>query len=397
MEELFSISRKKINEVPLTFSRYLFRKIDVQRQLIGIKGARGSGKTTLLLQLLKIISEKSPEDVLYLSLDNLYFSNNSLFDLAGYFYKIGGKYLYLDEVHKYKNWAQEIKNIYDSYSDIHIVFTGSSALEIDKGMYDLSRRALMFTLYGLSFREFLSLKYQIILPVFSLNEVMNNHIAIAKQILDKIKPFKYFYEYLSEGYYPFFVVEKEYYLQQLQQTINMVIETDLPAIYNIEYSSTLKLKKLLYLIGGIVPYIPNIKKLSEQIGTTRDTLLRYLHLLHNAHIVRWLSSNASGINFMNKPEKLYLQNTNIAYSLRRNMNIGNLRETFFLNQLSVNHIVTYPQKGDFMIDEKYLFEIGGKNKSNKQISRIKNAYIAADEIEYGFNNKIPLWIFGFLY
>ncbi len=397
MEELFNISRKKISEAPTLFKRYLLSEIDTERQLTGIRGARGCGKTTLLLQLLKPIAKKHPNEVLYVSLDNLYFSTNSLFELAGYFSKIGGKYLYLDEVHKYRNWSQEIKNIYDSYSELQIIFTGSSALEIDKAKYDLSRRALMFTLYGLSFREFLELKYQIALPSFPLEDIINRHELIAGEILNKIKPFKHFYEYLKEGYYPFFVKEKNFYLQQLQETVNIVIETDLTAIYNIDYNSTLKLKKLLYLIGRMVPYIPNIKKLSEQVGTTRDTLLRFLHLLHNAHILRWLSSNANGINFMNKPEKLYLQNTNIAFALQNKMNSGTLRETFFLNQISQNHKVTYPKQGDFMVDEKYLFEIGGKSKDYKQIAGIENSYIAADDIEYGFGNKIPLWLFGFLY
>jgi len=397
MDELLNISNKKIAEVSMVFTRFMLDEIDTDKQLMGIKGARGSGKTTLLLQLLKQKSRKLPKEVLYVSLDNLYFSNHSLYGLASIFTKLGGKYLYIDEVHKYPNWSQEIKNIYDSYSELKVVFTSSSALEIDKGKYDLSRRALMFDLPGLSFREFLKLKYKIALPVFSLEDIIHHHQDIVRPIIKEIKPFQYFNEYLQKGYYPFFMKEDKFYLQQLQATVSLVIESDLPAIYNIDYSSTLKLKKLLYILGGLVPYIPNVKKLAEQIGTTRDTLLRFLYFLHNAHILRWLGSDSLGINFMNKPEKLYLNNTNIGFSMRSEMNKGMLRETFFLNQLSQNHRIIYPPKGDFLVDEKFLFEIGGKGKDYKQIADIENSYIAADDIEYGYGNKIPLWLFGFMY
>jgi len=394
MEDLINISKRKINNVATEFSRYLFTIIDTERQLTGIKGARGSGKTTLLLQLLK---NKDESEVLYISLDNLYFTTHKLFDLASEVAKKGIIYLYIDEVHKYPNWSQEIKNIYDSFEDLKIIFTSSSALEINKGKYDLSRRALIFELSGLSFREFLELKYKIKLPVSELKNIITNHETIANTYLKDFKPFKYFHEYLKVGYYPFFINEKEFYHQQLKETINLVLETDLPAIYNLDFNSVLKLKKLIYIIGAMVPYTPNINKLARQVGTTRDSLLKYLHLLHNAHILKWLSSDAFGINFMNKPDKLYLENTNISYALYNTINTGTQRETFFLNQLSVKHKITYPKKGDFMVDDTYLFEVGGKNKTQKQIAGITNAFVVADDIEYGFNNKIPLWLFGFLY
>ncbi len=394
MNELINISRKKIDGVSSNFKRYLFHKIDVSRQLIGIKGARGSGKTTLLLQILK---EFDAAEVLYVSLDNLYFTNNSLFDLASTFSKRGGKYLYIDEVHKYPNWSQEIKNIYDSFEELHIVFTSSSALEINKGKYDLSRRAIIFELSGLSFREFLELTYHIDFQTVSLTEIIENHEKIVAEILKKTKPLKYFHEYLERGYYPYFIKEGDYYHQQLAETINVVLETDLPAIYNIDYNSVLKLKRLLFLVGSMVPYIPNLNNLAMQVGTTRDSLLKYLHLLHNAHILTWLSSDAAGINFMNKPEKLFLNNTNIAYALSNHANIGTLRETFFLNQVLVNHHATFPKQGDFLIDNTYLFEIGGKNKTKKQITGIENSFLVLDDIEFGYENKLPLWLFGFMY
>ncbi len=394
MNELINFSRKKIASTSDVFKRYLYGNIDTERQLIGIKGARGCGKTTLLLQLLK---GKDKSEVLYVSLDNLFFTDNSLYDLASMFSKRGGKYLYVDEVHKYPNWSQEIKNIYDSIEDLRVIFTSSSALEINKGKYDLSRRSIIFDLVGLSFREFLEFKYSIELPIVSFGDIISKHEDIVVPYLNKFKPLKYFSEYLEGGYYPFFKKEGKFYHQQLAQTINVVIETDLPAIYNVDYNTVLKLKKILFLLGGMVPYIPNLNKLAQQAGTTRDSLLKYLHLLHNAHILKWISRDSYGINFMNKPEKLYLDNTNIAYALANNTDLGTLRETFFLNQVSAVNSVTYPKTGDFFVDGKYLIEVGGKSKNYKQISGINNSYIAADDIENGFGNKIPLWLFGFLY
>ncbi len=331
-------------------------------------------------------------------MDDLYFSTHSLVELAEQFALKGGQYLYLDEVHKYNNWSQELKNIYDSYPELKIIFTSSSALEIHKGSYDLSRRALMFDLPGLSFREFLEFRYNIRIQPVDLSDILFKQDKIASKILLEIKPYEFFEEYLSIGYYPYFKEDEEYYLQRLESVIRLVVETDLPAIYKIDYSSISKLKKLIMIIGGISPYTPNLKKLSEQIGSKRETVLKYLSLLHNAHILRWLSSDTNGINFMNKPDKLYLENTNIAYALSLTTpDIGTLRETFFLNQLSAKHFVSYSKKADFFIDNKYTFEIGGKNKTKKQIQGLDNAYIVKDNIEYGFDNIIPLWLFGFLY
>ena len=395
MEDLINISKKRIEGVPSYFSRFLKSRIDINQRLIGIKGARGTGKTTLLLQLLK---ELPPNKVLFASLDNLWFSNNTLVSLAEAFARTGGKYLYLDEVHKYANWSQELKNIYDAYPELNVVFTSSSALDINTGRYDLSRRALIFELPGLSFREFLEMKYKIKVKPITLEKILFDNHKVVTNILKKLKPYEFFAEYLSYGYYPYFTEGTTYYHQRLMETINIVIETDLPAIFHIEYNSILKIKKLLVIISEIAPYIPNIKKLSVQIGTTRDSLLKFLQLLHNAHIVRWLGSDAFGINFLNKPEKLYLENTNISYTLNKSkINMGTIRETFFLNQLSANHMISYPKKADFLVDNKYTFEIGGKNKGKKQIEGVDNSFIVKDDIEYGYGNIIPLWLFGFLY
>ena len=345
MDELYNISKKRIAGVSMEFKRFLKNKIDVNTQLIGIKGARGTGKTTLLLQLLK---ELPANKVLFASLDDLWFSSNTLVSLARTFALSGGKYLYLDEVHKYANWSQELKNIYDSYPELYVIFTSSSALDINKGKYDLSRRAIIYELPGLSFREFLELKHKIIIEPATIENILFDNHAFISNILKKIKPYEFFDEYLKRGYYPYFTEGTEFYYQRLKETINLVIETDLPAIYHIDYGSILKIKKLLALISEIVPYIPNIKKLSDQIGTTRDSLLKFLQLLHNAHIISWISSDAFGINFLNKPEKLYLENTNISYALNKSkVDVGTIRETFFLNQLLTNHMVSYPKKSRF--------------------------------------------------
>ena len=397
IDRLFDISNKLASNVPVDFERFISKEIDWDYKLIGISGARGSGKTILLLQQMKKMLEKG-KNSLFISLDDIYFTENKLLYFAEEFEKNGGEYLFIDEVHKYKNWSQELKNIYDTALDLKVVFTSSSALEIHKGSHDLSRRALVYNLRGLSFREFLELKYEIkILPV-KLEQILKNLTEKTIEVNNKIKIFPKFNEYLKEGYYPFFKDLKLNYLKQLSTTVNLVIETDLPAIHKIDFNSVVKLKKLVSIIAQIAPYKPNIEKLAQQIETTRPTLLKYLFYLDKAQIIQWLGSDAYGINYLNKPDKIFLGNTNIAYAFSDNKaNTGNIRETFFLNQLSQNHKVAYPKQGDFLVDEKYLFEVGGKNKTQKQIAGIENAYIAAEDIEYGYGNKIPLWLFGFLY
>ncbi len=397
MERLFKISNKLINKTPKTFERYIHNFINWNSQLIGLSGARGSGKTVILLQYANKLSSKKYE-VLYVSLDDVYFSEHKLIYFVEDFINMGGKYLLLDEVHKYPNWSQELKNIYDYYPELKVVFTSSSALEIYKGNYDLSRRAEVYNLPGMSFREFLEIKYKKKLPSYSLTDILDNHMEIANEINTEITVLPMFKEYIEFGYYPFFINTGSNYLKQLSNTINLAIEIDLPAIHNIDYNSILKLKKLVAIMANIVPFKPNIKELSAQISCTRDTLLKYLSYLDKAQVVRWLSSKTMGVNYLNKPYKLYLNNTNLCYALGNlTTNIGNIRETFFINQLSVNHQVSSTKKGDFLINGKMLFEVGGKGKSYKQIADLPNSYIAADNIIEGFKNKIPLWLFGFMY
>ena len=291
IDRLYNISVKLSESVPIDFERFLFKELPWEQKLIGISGARGSGKTVLMLQRLKKLL-KEGKNALFVSLDDIYFSENRLIYFAEEFAKNGGEFLFLDEVHKYKNWSQELKNIYDSINDIKVVFTSSSALEIHKGSHDLSRRALMYNLQGLSFREFLELKYKIVIPSISLDEIIANHYIKEVEVNKEIKVLPYFKEYLETGYYPFFMDTGDNYIRQLQITVNTVLEVDLPAIHNIDFNSIIKLKKLISIISRIVPYKPNIEKLAKQIETTRPTLLKYLYYLDKAQILRWLLISA---------------------------------------------------------------------------------------------------------
>lgn len=397
MERIKQISESRLQRVPLTFFRFLINEINWNDRLIGISGARGTGKTTLLLQFMKTKLPINTE-ALYVSLDDIYFAQTPLVYFAEEFYKKGGDYLFLDEVHKYPNWSQELKNIYDNLPGLKIVFTSSSALDIYKGSHDLSRRAMVYNLPGLSFREFIELKYQISFQSMSLESILETKISAHYNIIEKIKPLKLFGEYLQNGYYPFFMESGDNYISRLINISNQVLENDIPTIFHIDFYSVLKIKKMLAVLSRIVPYKPNIEKLVSQSGTTRDTLLKFLYYLEKAEIVNWLTKDTFGINYLNKPDKLFLNNTNLMYALSDTKpEIGNLRETFFLNQLKVKHKVNYPETSDFLVDEKYLFEIGGQNKKQKQIKGIENSFIAVDGIEFPMGNKIPLWLFGFLY
>jgi predicted AAA+ superfamily ATPase len=397
-ERIVRVSNELINNAPNIFKRYLLDEIDWDYRLIGVFGARGSGKTILLLQEMKRLA-KDKNNSLYVSLDDIHFTNNTLIDFADDFYRNGGKYLFLDEVHKYANWSQEIKNIYDTIPNLKIVFTSSSALEIHKGSHDLSRRAIVYDLPGLSFREYVEFNYKIKLPKLSLGDILNISTFDLGDIHSKIKILPTFKEYLEYGYYPFFKDVKKRYLKQLSTTVNLVIEVDLPAIHKIDFNSVIKLKKLLSIISTIVPYTPNIESLAKEVETTRPTLLKYLHFLDKAQIIKILNKEGKGLNTMTKPDKLYLNNTNLSNAFgEENVNVGTIRETFFLNQLSVLHEVNFPKnKGDFIVDGKYTFEVGGKSKTRKQIIDIENSYIVSDNIDYRVENKIPIWLFGLMY
>lgn len=397
MQSLISTSDRLVQVANCAFTRYLYGNIAWNNRLIGIVGAKGTGKTTLMLQYIK---QNFPDSnkALYTSLDNIWFVQHSLLELADTFHSYGGTHLFLDEVHRYSDWAREIKNIYDSYPALHIVFTGSSMLEIFQASVDLSRRAISYELKGLSLREFLKFDGKIDLPVFPLDEILKNHRTIANNIVTQIKILPQFKNYLEYGYYPYYQEDMPTYPVRVAKSINKTFDEDLPAIEPVEYATIAKLKKLLAVIAGMVPFQPNIASLSGNVEINRNILVKYLYLLDKAGLINCISDDKISLEKLSKPDKIYLENTNIISALAvGNQNTGNVRETFFANQLRTKHTVNTASNGDFTIDRKFVFEIGGKNKSNSQIKNIENSYIAADDMETGFANKIPLWLFGFLY
>ncbi len=398
MEKLYQYSSLQINAINTTFKRYLWNHINWDNRLIFITGARGVGKTTFLLQYIKENLMDKPDEVIYVSLDDLYFSRKNIVDFAEDFVKRGGKYLFIDEIHKYKNWSQEIKNIYDYFNELQIVVTGSSALNIFKGKADLSRRAISYKMKGLSFREYIEFKHNHHFRPIALEEILFNAPTHISNIQDQIKPIKLFEDYIKTGYYPFFIEGETDFYQRLKQTVNHILENDLPSIERIDFIAVQNLKKLLSIITEIAPFKPNILKLSKQIGVSRETLQKYLYLLSMADLLLLLQSNTHGISKLNKPEKVYLNNPNLIHALSdKNINTGNLRETFFYNQLNDKYNIKNTKKGDFWVDQKYTLEIGGKNKTKEQISGLENAFLALDNIEFAHQNTIPLWLFGFLY
>ncbi|WP_423128032.1 ATP-binding protein [Gaoshiqia sp. Z1-71] len=395
MESLFERSRQKTRYAPVAFVRGIMDKIAWDARLIGIRGARGVGKTTLLLQYIKL---NLPRDhtVIYVSLDHIWFAEHKLYDFTDTFVKQGGKSLFLDEVHKYPNWAQEIKNIYDDFPELKIVFTGSSLLEILNARADLSRRAVVYEIQGFSFREYLNRNLKTNFPVVTLHQIISNHIQLSENVLSQIKVFEHFPDYLKNGYYPFYNEMPALYSHRINEIISMSLEIELPMLRGVDVAFVPRIKQLLQIIAESVPFVPNITKLSERIGITRKSLLTYLYALEESHLTIYLHKNISGISKLQKPERIFLENTNLMYALSGDVSKeGNVRETFFANQLKESHRLQYTPTGDFLIDGMYTFEIGGRNKGTSQA--LPNAFVAADNIEYGMKDKIPLWLFGFLY
>lgn len=398
MEELFRKYNEKIQRIETTFVRGFINDINWNARLIGIKGARGVGKTTLLLQYMKLNYSANLEESLYVSLDSFSFKGKTLVGLADEFVLNGGKYLFLDEVHKYANWSQELKNIYDDHSELKVVFTGSSLLEILNARADLSRRAIVYNMQGLSFREYLELETNEKFDRLRLEDILNNHLNIANAVNSKIKPFRYFDAYLKQGYYPFYKEDTDLYEQRIEEIINMMLEIELPLLRGVDIALVQKMKQLLAIISESVPFIPNVASLSQKMTMHRTTLMTYLHYLEEVGLTINLQKEAKGSVKLQKPAKIYLENTNLMFALSpSNTNVGNARETFFANQVGFKNKLSYHEKTDFFVNNLYAFEIGGKDKSNKQIVGIDNSFIAADGIEYGYQNKIPLWLFGFLY
>lgn len=398
MERLIEIFRKKIASTETAFVRSLESQINWNVRLVCIRGSRGTGKTTLILQHIKKTFAGSLDKVLYVSLDNLYFSDNSLLDFVDSFVKRGGTHLFLDEVHKYPDWSRAVKNIYDDYPELHVVFTGSSLLEILNARSDLSRRALVYNLQGLSFREYLNLNARTDFPVLSLEEILQNNENLSAQIVSKIKPFEYFSDYLKHGYYPYFLEGIDDYYIRLNETVNLILEIELPQLRKLDVAYIVKIKKLLAVIGKSAPFIPNATEIASSIQISRQTLLQYFEYLEESKLIYQVFKQSRGLGALEKPDKIFLENTNLMYMFDDvQTDVGNIRETFAFNQLSHAHEVLFSEQSDFFVDKKYTFEVGGKNKKRRQIKDVSDSYILADNIEYGTDRRIPIWLLGFLY
>jgi predicted AAA+ superfamily ATPase len=388
-------SRQKVENVTLEYKRYLLEKINFNNRHISILGSRGTGKTTLLLQ---IAAERIDKISLYVALDDLFFTNSRLYDLAADFEKMGGELLLLDEVHKYPGWSRELKLIYDDFPKLQVVFSSSSILDIYKAESDLSRRVISYILKEMSFREYMIFHRKIELPKLSLELLINEHESISRELLKTFRPLKYFYEYLKIGAYPFYNGNEIEYYQQIKNIINLILEVDLPAVKSIDYSNVAKLKRLLYVLSVNVPFTPNISKLSERIDLTRNALVQALQLLDKAELINISFYRTKSISILTKPDKIWLNNTNLSYALSNgDPDKGNLRESFFVSQLQHIHEFALAEKGDFIVDNKYVFEVGGKSKTKRQIKDIEQGFVVKDDIEIGVFNSIPLWLFGLLY
>lgn len=397
LDEILRIYNRRLQGTPEGFKRYLIDKIDWRDNLIAIKGAKGTGKTTMLLQHIKE-SFTDKDKALYLSLDNLWFETHSINDLIEYHYTHGGTHLFLDEVHYYPKWKTLIKNINDDYPGLHVVYTGSSMLKIDSGVADLSRRQLPYTLHGMSFREYLLYEGLAEMEPISLDLLLRDHRRIAEDILSNgMKILPAFGEYLRYGYYPFYKSVYSGFEIRLQQVVNHVLENDYPIIEGVEQSTIRKTKKMFMILAEQVPQTPNMSHLYNELETDRNQGLKMLYALEKAGLLALLSDKPKHIDKLSRPEKIFMDNSNLMYAYAMAPNIGTVRETFFLSQLAVDHSVTYPAKGDFLVDGKYLFEVGGRKKSFEQIKGVADSYLAVDDTEIGHHNRIPLWMFGLLY
>jgi predicted AAA+ superfamily ATPase len=392
MQKLHSLSNLYFSLPTPTFKRYLFTKIDFKSKIIGILGQRGVGKTILMRQIAQSYNLEASK-MLYISADNVV---RSLSDIAIEFASYGGKLLIIDEIHKADNFALELKIIYD-FVDIQVIFSGSSALEIENSKVDLSRRALFYELHSLSFREFLAIKYHINLPVLKLNDILNSHQDIAMNIKKQFKPLEFYRYYQTFGAYPFFTEGELGYDLRLNEIVNIILDSELATIYNVDSDKINTIRKLLHLLCSSVPIELNIQNLAKQSGISRNTLYSYLYYLKKTNLIEIIGGNFKNKKLLNKPDKIYLENINLYNILCSDKNKGSLREGFFVSQVKIYQNIKYSNIGDFIVDDKYIFEIGGKNKTFKQIKDIDDSYVIADDIEIGNGNKIPLWLFGFLY
>jgi len=398
MEQIKNQHVRLLSNLKSKHQRSLMEAINWGARLIGIRGARGVGKTTMLLQHIKTTYGNNPNTALYVSMDHVYFAHHSLLGFAEEFYRQGGMCLCLDEVHKYDGWSREVKNIYDSLPNLKVVFTGSSLLNILNAEADLSRRCVSYEMPGLSFREYLLFAHGLRLPALTLDDVLHHSLEASQQVAGACRPLEHFPAYLQHGYYPFFLEKNIDYLTQVQKVVNMILEIELPQLRKVEVANVRKVRSLLSVVSSGVPFAVDISKMAQTSELNRNTILLYLSHLDRARLVNLLYSDTLNIKRMQKPDKIYMENTNLLHALTlTQVEAGTERETFFVNQLANGHTVEYGRRADFTVDGRYTIEVGGPSKDGKQVAHAPEGFIAAAGMEYAFGNKIPLWLFGFLY
>lgn len=398
MESLLTKHRMLIGKVDMRIIRDCINEIAWQRPLVGIRGSRGVGKTTLMRQYIRKHYGVQPGVALYCVMDSLYFTNHTLLELGENFYNIGGRHLFLDEVHNYPTWSREIKELNDLYPDLKITFTGSSLIQILNADVDLSRRVLPYNMHGLSFREFLRFYHSIDLPSYKLSEILKNADAIAASVNEVCQPRLLFEQYLRDGYYPFFDGNEVEYYTRIENVVSFIIDQELVKFCNIDVAYTRKIKALLLFIAGNVPYEVNVAKLSAYLELNKATVLNYLSALDRAELIHLLYSDNKSVTKMQRPDKIYIHNSNILYALSDDVKVGTARECFVVNQLAAHHDVEYwKDKGDFRIDGKWTIEVGGHDKSFSQIADIPDSFILADSIDYPIGKKLPIWLAGLTY
>lgn len=393
---LITVYHRKLAETSLNFKRSLYYSINWNVRMLGIKGEKGVGKTTLILQHIKETFD-NPDDALYVSMDNLWFKTHSIMDLVEHLYSKGVYFLFMDEIHKCPDWTSVLKNLYDNFPRLHIVYTGSSMLRIDNSRVDLSRRQTLYKLNNLSFREYLEYEGIASFNPHSLEDILKNHVKYAMEITSKVKVLKYFEDYLSHGMYPFYKESNTDYHIRLSEAVTQTLESDIPAVEDVTFETVQKTEKLLMIIAESVPFVPNVNRLCEALGTTRDSCLKMLYALDRARVLCILTAELKNYKKLVSPDKIFLGNPNIMIALGGKTEIGTIRETIFANQVGATNALQYPKKGDFFACRKYLFEVGGAGKSFEQIKDEPDSFLAVDDTEIGIGSRIPLWLFGFLY
>ena len=391
--------KRRMDTVSLDIIRDCINEVAWDERLSAVVGPRGVGKTTLILQYIKKHYADYLSEVLYATTEDLFFSNHTLMDLAEWFSAQGGKHLFLDEIHRYAGWSREVKLIYDTFPELNVTISGSSLLQILNAEADLSRRCIVFNMQGLSFREFLGFYKQLDLPVVTMEEALANTDGVCSMVNRQCRPVAMFHEYLQYGYFPYYLEGKGRYYERICNIIDYVVGSELPMVCKVETVNVRKLQMLLNIVAGLVPYELDISKLASMLQASRNTVLTYLDYLNRAKIIQLLYSDSGSMKKVQKPDKMYLENPNMLYALTLDKtNIGTARETFAVNQLGYRHRVEYGKReGDFLVDGRLHFEVGGKEKGFSQIADLKDSYVLADDMEYAVGSKLPLWIVGMTY